>query len=108
MLCEWFALITAFTRDASNQKCHILWVKLAVKDVSSGIFRLRTQTLHPQTQCQHDLLHGRYSIVFGGTITEVCATSAKCNIAVCAGTAIALCCLFDMQRSAVEQLHGLC
>lgn len=44
----------------------------------------------------------------GHLYRHACVSPCTYNIAVWSGTAIMPCCLFDMQRSAVEQLHGRC
>lgn len=84
-------------------KAHHLKHLLGTLDISTY------KPLQPQPLCRHDLYHTRYSIDFNGTFIDMCITVyILCIIAVWVGTAIMPCCLFDMQRSAVEQLHGLC
>lgn len=81
-----------------------------LKHLPGTLYISTHKPLQPQTlSCRHDLYHTRYSIDFNGTFIDMCITVyILCIIAVWVGTAIMPCCLFDMQRSAVEQLHGLC
>lgn len=110
ILCEWVHF---------NYHIHLRCVKSNVSHPEGDAHHFKhllgtlcTSTyrpLQPQTLRLHDLYHTRYSIDFNDTFIDMCITVyILCIIAVWVGTTIMPRCLFDMQRSAVEQLHGLC
>lgn len=92
----------------------MLQIKSGILEVKLSIWIIRTlyifthKPLQSQTICHNDLYHTRHSGDFNGTFIDMCSAVYILHIvAVLVGTAILPCCLFDMQRSAVEQLHGL-
>lgn len=99
-----FILITIFIFYAPNQTCHMMQVWRTIWNRATC-----KTTSHRETPC-HSHLH-----VAGIQLTSMAAFIDMCIhvyipriMAVWVGTAIVPCCLFDMQRSAVEQLHGPC
>lgn len=98
-----FILITIFIFYAPNQTCHV-----------AQVWPHHLKQSHMQkTHFHRRHLVTAICIVAGIQLTSMAPFIDMCIhvyipriMAVWVGTAIVPCCLFDMQRSAVEQLHG--